>query len=86
MASEQIIDEIRKIADEINSRGPDHYLTRDRSGKGFICPICGSGSGKSGTGITSKRQCALYLLGRMLHKRRCYRHHRPSIWAYKWLG
>lgn len=30
------------------------YLQRDKSGKGFLCPICGSGSGKSGTGITSK--------------------------------
>ncbi len=29
-------------------------LTPDRSGKGFICPICGSGSGKNGTGITTK--------------------------------
>lgn len=27
-------------------------LTEDRSGKGYICPICGSGSGKNGTGIT----------------------------------
>lgn len=30
------------------------YLTRDRSGKGYLCPICGSGGGKSGTGITTK--------------------------------
>lgn len=30
------------------------YLTPDKSGKGFICPICGSGTGKSGTGITTK--------------------------------
>lgn len=30
------------------------YLQRDRSGKGFICPICGSGSGSKGTGITTK--------------------------------
>ena len=30
------------------------YLKPDKSGKGFICPICGSGSGKNGTGITSK--------------------------------
>lgn len=28
------------------------YLQPDKSGKGFICPVCGSGSGKSGTGIT----------------------------------
>lgn len=30
------------------------YLKRDRSGKGYICPICGSGSGPKGTGITSR--------------------------------
>lgn len=30
------------------------YLKRDNSKKGYICPICGSGSGKKGTGITTK--------------------------------
>ena len=30
------------------------YFERDKSGKGYICPICGSGSGKNGTGITTK--------------------------------
>lgn len=30
------------------------YLERDNSGKGYICPICGSGNGKHGTGITTK--------------------------------
>ena len=30
------------------------YLQADRTGKGYICPICGSGSGKNGTGITTK--------------------------------
>lgn len=29
-------------------------LTPDKSGKGFICPVCGSGSGGNGTGITTK--------------------------------
>lgn len=29
-------------------------LSPDGSKRGFICPICGSGSGKKGTGITSK--------------------------------
>lgn len=33
---------------------PEIYLDRDRSGKGFICPKCGSGSGPKGTGITTK--------------------------------
>lgn len=30
-------------------------LTQDKSKKGYICPICGSGSGKSGTGITENK-------------------------------
>lgn len=30
------------------------YLSRDKSGKGYICPICGSGGGRNGTGITTK--------------------------------
>ena len=37
----------------ILARATDH-LQRDKSGKGYICPICGSGSGKNGTGITTK--------------------------------
>ena len=32
----------------------NRFLKPDKSGKGFICPICGSGSGKHGTGITTK--------------------------------
>ena len=30
------------------------YFTPDNSGKGFICPICGSGTGTKGTGITTR--------------------------------
>ena len=37
----------------IIQRGKER-LTPDRSGKGFICPLCGSGSGSHGTGITTK--------------------------------
>lgn len=37
----------------IIARSKEH-LTPDKSRKGFICPICGSGSGKNGTGITTK--------------------------------
>ena len=37
----------------IIERSKDH-LTPDKSGKGFICPICWSGSGQNGTGITTK--------------------------------
>ena len=39
--------------EEIRTRAKD-YLRPDRSGKGYVCPICGSGSGAKGTGITSK--------------------------------
>lgn len=38
---------------EIKARYAE-YLQQDKSGKGYICPICGSGSGKNGTGITTK--------------------------------
>lgn len=37
----------------IRDRATD-YLKLDRSKKGYICPICGSGGGKNGTGITTK--------------------------------
>ena len=37
----------------IQMRGKE-YLTPDNSKKGFLCPVCGSGSGKNGTGITTK--------------------------------
>lgn len=39
----------------IRSRSAE-YFTPDKRGKGYICPICGSGSGKNGTGITTKDQ------------------------------
>lgn len=42
-----------QLKEEIRARATD-WLQRDKSGKGFICPICGSGSGKDGTGITTK--------------------------------
>ena len=38
---------------EIKARYAE-YLEQDKSKKGYICPICGSGSGKNGTGITTK--------------------------------
>ncbi len=34
------------------NKNADRFLARDRSGKGFVCPVCGSGSGPNGTGIT----------------------------------
>ena len=33
---------------------PEIYLTPDKKHKGYICPICGSGTGIHGTGITTK--------------------------------
>lgn len=30
---------------------PEEWLHRDGSGEGYICPLCGSGSGKNGTGL-----------------------------------
>lgn len=43
----------KEAREEIRARAAE-YLTPDSTGKGYICPICGSGSGKHGTGITSK--------------------------------
>lgn len=37
----------------LNAHAKD-LLTPDKSRKGFICPICGSGGGSKGTGITTK--------------------------------
>lgn len=33
---------------------PELFLQADKRNKGYVCPICGSGNGKNGTGITSK--------------------------------
>lgn len=44
----------RSEAKDYIEQHPEEYLERDRSGKGWICPICGSGSGEHGTGITTK--------------------------------
>lgn len=41
-------------AKEFIRQNPQIYFKRDKSGKGYICPLCGSGSGKNGTGLTSK--------------------------------
>ena len=34
---------------------PEVYLSKDGSGRGWICPICGSGSGSNGTGMTESK-------------------------------
>lgn len=45
----------RLATDEIKARWKELYPADGNGrGKGIICPICGSGSGKNGTGITEK--------------------------------
>ena len=44
---------IDKIKEYLH-QNPQIYFKRDKSGKGYICPLCGSGSGKKGTGLTTK--------------------------------
>lgn len=44
----------RNEALEFMRNHPEQYLHRDGSGKGYICPLCGSGSGPKGTGLASK--------------------------------
>ena len=51
-------DEIKQVRQEAQDRirewATAEYLKPDRTGNGYICPVCGSGSGPKGTGITSK--------------------------------
>ncbi len=44
----------RNILKEQILERAETYLEPDRKGKGFICPVCHSGSGKNGTGITTQ--------------------------------
>ncbi|MBR2209044.1 MAG: toprim domain-containing protein [Synergistaceae bacterium] len=44
--------EFREDAERYIKEHATYYFQRDRSGKGYICPICGSGGGVNGTGIT----------------------------------
>lgn len=41
----------RRVIEEL----PQQYLKRDGSRKGFICPVCNSGSGQKGTGMTENK-------------------------------
>ena len=47
-----------KIKDEILNRTQEVFgamgIVKDNSGKGVVCPLCGSGTGKHGTGMTTK--------------------------------
>ena len=44
--------ESREDAERYIREHATEYFKRDKSGEGYICPICGSGSGPHGTGIT----------------------------------
>ena len=44
----------RDEARDFIRNNPQQYLKRDNQGKGYVCPCCGSGTGKKGTGITTK--------------------------------
>lgn len=44
--------EVREDIERYIKERSTEYFERDKSGKGWICPICGSGSGSHGTGIT----------------------------------
>lgn len=41
----------RTEATEYIKNNPGEYLKPDKKGTGYICPICGSGSGNNGTGL-----------------------------------
>ena len=40
-----------QAAAEVKSRPELVFAERDRSGKGYICPLCGNGSGRDGDGV-----------------------------------
>lgn len=44
----------REQAKNYIRENPEQYLQKDNSGKGYICPMCSSGTGKNGTGMTTK--------------------------------
>ena len=45
-------DEQKALRRKINQLNFQRVLMTDRQGRGYICPICGNGSGESGDGIT----------------------------------
>ena len=55
MTQEEVKQARQETEQRIRERTTE-YFTRDKSGKGYICPICGSGSGEKGTGITENPQ------------------------------
>ena len=55
MTHEEVKQARQETEQRIRERATE-YFTRDKSGKGYVCPICGSGSGEKGTGITENPQ------------------------------
>lgn len=52
---EELLEERRRIEDQIRQEDPARFLSHDGKGKGYICPVCGSGgNGKHNTGIQRK--------------------------------
>lgn len=49
--SKESRDELRRLIKET----PEAFFEVDGSGKGYICPLCNSGGGKHGSGMTLKR-------------------------------
>ena len=54
--------ERENLMNAINSTNPDTFLTKAKNG-GFICPICGNGSGKDATGVIPTFEDGVWLLG-----------------------
>ena len=53
----------KDAAREIKARWRDLYPADDKGrGKGIVCPICGSGSGPNGTGISEKKGSSSHFL------------------------
>ena len=44
--------EVREDLERYIREHATEYFKHDKSGKGYVCPICGSGTGENGTGIT----------------------------------
>ena len=44
--------EAREVLERYIREHATEYFKHDKSGKGYVCPICGSGTGENGTGIT----------------------------------
>ena len=53
----------KDAAREIKGRWRELYPADDKGrGKGIVCPLCGSGSGPNGTGISEKKGSSSHFL------------------------